>query len=177
MRNDVLWSWISVSSSVDVAQKASPAVSHLLTQTCLRAALEALQRRRHESKRRNDTASALLLCKNKGQRLQQCVEHGGVSAPPLMFWQRKLLLSALWLSIGKMIDFLLELFWYQVVVTWEGLIHKLWVGNREGGEIWFWPWREETLTVQLCSGLNKRNSAHVVFISDAPLKCFPVLGL
>lgn len=87
------------------------------------------------------------------------------------------MLSALWLSIGKMIDFLLKLLWYQVAVTWESLIHKLWVGNRGGEEIWFFPHGEKALTVQLCSGLSKTNSAHVVFISDAPLKCLQVLGL
>lgn len=105
------------------------------------------------------------------------VKYVGVSVSPLMLWRRKCMLSAWRLSIGKMIDFLLKLFWCRVVVTWESLIHKLWVGNREGGKTCFPPRREKALTVQLCSGLNKRNSAHVVFISDAPLKCLQVLGL
>lgn len=34
MGNDVLWSWISASSSVGTAQKAAPTVAQLFVQTC-----------------------------------------------------------------------------------------------------------------------------------------------
>lgn len=74
--------------------------------------------------------------KAKGCNIVKCV---GVLVSTLMFWRRKRRHSALQLSIGKMIDFLLKLFWYQVVVTWESLIHKLWVGNRGGEETCFSP--------------------------------------
>lgn len=65
------------------------------------------------------------------------VKHMAVSVSPLRIRWRKCMLSAFQLSTGKMVDFLLKLFWYQVVVTWESLIHKLWVGNREGGGDFF----------------------------------------
>lgn len=70
----------------------------------------------------------LLLCKDEGQRLQQC-QRVGVWVLLLMFWWSRHS-SLPFCSIGKMIDCLLKLLWCKVALTWESLIHKLWVGNR-----------------------------------------------
>lgn len=161
----ILWSWISVSSSIDFAQKPGLAVSYVLVQICLNAAPDIMQRRHPKSKQRNPTANVLLLCMKEGQELQYCYMWGCFGA------------LCLTLSLGKMIYFLLKLFWYQVAVTWVSLILNLWVGNQGGGQTCFSLSREKVCTVELCSELNKRSSAHVVFISDAPLKCLQALGL
>lgn len=87
------------------------------------------------------------------------------------------MLSAFWLSIGKMIDFLLKLLYTKWWLPEKAsFINCGWV-TEDGSKTWFLPHREKAVTVWLCSGLNKRSRAHVVFISDAPLKCLQVLGL
>lgn len=116
----------------------------------------------------------LLLCKDEGQRLQQC-QCMGVWVLPLMFWWSRHMLSA----------FLLERW---LISSWNCPNAKWWIPEKasfincawvteDGSKTWFLPRREKALTVWLCSGLNERSGAHVVFISDAPLKCLQVLGL